>query len=402
MGKRFVRLKELGCNVNKNYIPNDRYLELNPKLQSNEIYPTKTNDQGNQFSIWGQKNNEKSIYIIGGSTIESVYLRPSKKPHNYLEKILLERGCCYNVFNQGVSGTQTQNIINVIINKLGNKQDSVLVLTLPTNDATVLKLESNYFSDHWRYASLVPAFNKDVPLIKNINYEPYLRNLKIIIKICEILKLKLFITSVIYTGENYKFKNLNEIAKDICKKNCVPFIDFENKFLGQNDFFYNDVHFLPKGSQRYAEIVFENIKDVLDVDGTKKISIHNICNNMIIGNKIHWSEHLNVSTLSTIKILVDGEFSLDCSSKQALLSIDYGIENISTTLQKSNNKDIGYFKYLTAPAGKRIELIVDLQVPSECTKIRVGLRAWNDKHIKIHDAFVSLITNQHDFNVSKV
>lgn len=51
MGKRFVRLKELGCNVNKNYIPNDRYLELNPKLQSNEIYPTKTNDQGNQFSI---------------------------------------------------------------------------------------------------------------------------------------------------------------------------------------------------------------------------------------------------------------------------------------------------------------------------------------------------------------
>lgn len=131
---------------------------------------------------------------------------------------MLERGCCYNVFNQGVSGTQTQNIINVIINKLGNKQDSVLVLTLPTNDATVLKLESNYFSDHWRYASLVPAFNKDVPLIKNINYEPYLRNLKIIIKICEILKLKLFITSVIYTGENYKFKNLNEIAKDICKK----------------------------------------------------------------------------------------------------------------------------------------------------------------------------------------
>ena len=392
MTKRFIRLKELGSNINRNYIPSDLYLKKNNKLQKNEIYNTKTDIQGNQPSIWGSQSN-KDIYLIGGSTIESIYVRSSMRPHSRLEKLLLKKGYNYSVFNLGVSGTQTQNIINLILNKLGNKQGSTLVVTLPTNDSNALGLEKNYFSDHWRYASIVPATNKKSTFIKNIDYEPYTRNIKIIIEICKLLELKLFFTTIVYAGFHEEYRILNDIAKSICVEKNIIIIDLQKKFSDKYDFFYDNLHFLPNGSQYYSEIIFNNIKNSLDTDGIKKINDYNICNNLFITEKISWSDYFNVSSLSGVKVIVDAELSLDSYSKQALLSVDYGTESVDTGLIKSSNDEIGYFKYLTAPAGKRIELVIDLEVPVNCMKMRVGLRAWNSKDIKIHYAFVSLINN---------
>ena len=153
MSKRFIRLKELNCNMSKNYSPSEEYLERNNKLQKNETYPTSTNGDGNQFGIY-QSGLSNEIYLIGGSTIEAIYVKPSMKPHNCLEKLLLENGYSYSVYNQGVSGSQMQNIINVIINKLGNKQGSTLILTLPTNDSTVLRLKENYFGKKTSMANI--------------------------------------------------------------------------------------------------------------------------------------------------------------------------------------------------------------------------------------------------------
>lgn len=390
MSKRFIRLKELNCNMKKNYSPSKDYLEKNNKLQKNEIYPASTDENGNQCSIY-QSDLDKEIYLIGGSTIESIYVRPSMKPHSCLERILLENGYSYSVYNQGVSGSQIQNIINVIINKLGNKQGSTLILTLPTNDSTVLRLKENYFSDHWRYASVIPALNKKSPLIKNISYEPYIRNLNIVIEVCKLLQINLFITAVVYTGINLRFKALNEIARNICNKKIVTFIDFEDDLANRSYFFYDDVHFLPNGCQHYAETVFNNIKYSLKTDESKRIETYKICSDLVVGRSIDWSDYFSVSSTNSIKVIVDGEFSLESDRRQALLSIDYGVENVNTSLAKSSNDEIGYFKYLTAPAGKRIELVIDLEIPSDCVKMRVGLRAWNSTNVKIHNAFISII-----------
>ena len=320
-----------------------------------------------------------------------MYVRPSMKPHSILQKKLLENGYDYSVFNQGVSGSQLQNIINVIINKLGNKQGKTLILTLPSNDAYVLGLKENYFSDDWRYASVVPASNKNSSLIKNISYEPYIRNLNMIIEVCKLLQLKLFITSIVYTGINLRFKTLNEIARNICNENNVSFIDFEDDFSNRSYLFYDEVHFLPEGCEYYAKIIFDNVKGSLYTDGVNKLDIYRICKDSIIKEKILWSEYFKVSGSNSVKAIVDGEFSSDCDNRQALLSVDYGVENININLAKSSNDDIGYFRYVTAPVGKRIELIFNLEIPSNCIKMRVGLRAWNSKNVKIHNAFVSSV-----------
>ncbi|WP_025652052.1 MULTISPECIES: SGNH/GDSL hydrolase family protein [unclassified Psychrobacter] len=390
MSKRFIRLKELNCNMEKNYSPSEAYLEKNNKLQKNEIYPVSTDANGNQFSVY-KSRLDKEIYLIGDSSIESIYVRPSMRPHSCLEKILLENGYSYSVYNQGVSGSQIQNIINVIINKLGNKQGSTLILSLPTNDSTVLRLKENYFSDHWRYASVVPASNEKSPIIKNISYEPYIRNLSIVIEICKLLQINLFITTIVYTGINLRFKALNEIARNICDKKNVAFIDFEDNLAKSNYFFYDDVHFLPEGCRYYAETVFNNIKDSLETDGSKRIETHRICSDLVVEQSVNWSDYFSVSSIDSIKVIVDGEFSMESDGRQALLSVDYGVKNVNTNLAKSNNDEIGYFKYLTAPAGKRIELVIDLEVPSDCIKMRVGVRAWNSTNVKIHNAFISII-----------
>lgn len=390
MSKRFVRLKELNCNMRKNYSPSIEYLEKNEKLQKNEVYPTSTDENGNQFSVY-KLGLEKEIYIIEDSTVETMYVRPSMKPHSILQKKLLENGYDYSVFNQGVSGSQLQNIINVIINKLGNKQGKTLILTLPSNDAYVLGLKENYFSDDWRYASVVPASNKNSSLIKNISYEPYIRNLNMIIEVCKLLQLKLFITSIVYTGINLRFKTLNEIARNICNENNVSFIDFEDDFSNRSYLFYDEVHFLPEGCEYYTKIIFDNVKGSLYTDGVNKLDTYRICKDSIIKEKILWSEYFKVSGSNSVKAIVDGEFSSDCDNRQALLSVDYGVENININLAKSSNDDIGYFRYVTAPVGKRIELIYNLEIPSNCIKMRVGLRAWNSKNVKIHNAFVSSV-----------
>ncbi len=113
------------------------------------------------------------MYLLGDSSVESVYVRPTMKPHSLLEKSILENGFDYSVYNLGVSGAQTLNIINLTINKLGYKKGSKVVISIPSNDESVLNLEENYYSDDWRYASIVPTVNKASARIQKVDYEPF-------------------------------------------------------------------------------------------------------------------------------------------------------------------------------------------------------------------------------------
>lgn len=91
MTKRYIRLKELTPNINKIYVPSEDYLNSINGLHVNEIYPVKTDSFGNQVSILERESISK-IYLLGASTVESIYIRPSARPHTYLERLLLENG----------------------------------------------------------------------------------------------------------------------------------------------------------------------------------------------------------------------------------------------------------------------------------------------------------------------
>ena len=389
MTKRYIRLKELKPGLLNNYVPSDEYL-INTKLQKNEIYLAKTNSDGNQDSIWGFKS-ENNVFLLGDSSVESIYLRLSMKPQSILERMLLENGFEYSVYNLGVSGSQTLNIVNLIINKLGNKPGSTLVVSIPSNDEGALDLKNNYFSDHWRYSSIVPAFNRISTRAEKIDYEPFEKNIKMIIALCDILNLKLFMTSIIYNGENTVYEKLNKIASEVCSHKKVPFINFEPVFKEGKDYFYDSLHLLPSGSIYYSEGVFDAINSTLVSNSLAYLSIYDICNDMVLTNTMIWSESIKLLIGSTIRVIIDADFPMDSSSKQMLLSIDYGKEDIQSELPKSENSEIGYFKYISAPAGKRVELLIDLKVPNGCDKIRFGLRSWKSQQVRVIKASVSVV-----------
>ena len=390
MAKRCIRLKELTPNINKIYIPSEEYINSVDGLQKNEVYPIETDSEGRQFSVFGKRDNSE-IYILGASTVESIYIRPSMRPHTILERLLLEEGYDYSVFNLGYSGSHTLSIINVIVNKLGNKKGSTLVITLPSNDLSVLSLEGNYFNEHWRYSSLTPALSKNVARISNVDYEPYINNLEIIIDICKILNIELFFTTIVYTGVDDNLKKLNDAIISICKLKSVPIINFEDKFTSQRELFYDKLHFLPNGSKSYAETIFENIKYSLTSSGINVLKRYDIASDTILNENIKWTDFFSVVDYDFLKVIVDSEFGSDTETKQALIAVDCDGTDIPIGFAKSNNSEIGYFSYLTGPKSKRIETSLHIDIPPNCLRIRIGLRSWASKNVKIHNSFLFLV-----------
>jgi hypothetical protein len=54
---------------------------------------------------------------------------------------------------------------------------------------------------------------------------------------------------------------LKEIAKDICFKHDVLFLDLKENFHEGDYFLKNDWHYSPKGNERAAYLVYQYLKD---------------------------------------------------------------------------------------------------------------------------------------------
>ncbi|PKF32868.1 SGNH/GDSL hydrolase family protein [Acinetobacter proteolyticus] len=390
MQKRNIRLKELGININKVYAPALEYLENCPRLNKNEVYEITTDNEGNQPSIFGNESNNK-IFMIGDSSIECMYIRNSKKVHTVLEEILLKNGYDYEVKNLGTSGSQTLNIINLIINKLIDKTDSTVVVALPSNDEGPLLYEENYFSPHIYHATILPATERKVKRNTEINTEIYKRNLGLINAICNQLNLKLIFTSICYTTDAQHLKTINNIARDYCNINKIPFLDLEEEFQINSHFFYDKLHFLPEGSVFFAQKLFCFLKDQLIQNSTKNLELFKFnCSGMLEKNTI-WSETIsNINDRTKIKLVIDFDH-LENTKTPALYAVDYFDIKTKVSLIKSENPDIGYYKYFSGQPHKRVEKVFNIEIPSDCKEIRVGIRKWDGKGIYIHNAFLSVL-----------
>ncbi|TCM68376.1 lysophospholipase L1-like esterase [Acinetobacter calcoaceticus] len=391
MIKRNIRLKEVGVNVNRVCEPSVEYLKNCPKLNKDESYYLSTDGEGNQFSVIGNKSN-REIFLLGASTVESMYIKHSMRPHSVLEKILLENGCDYEVKNLGASGTQVLNIINQIINKLSQKQGALVIITLPSNDFGPLRYKQGYFSTHLHHATVLPAKDLKVEKNSNLDLNLYTRNLGLIKAICEQLELNLIFTSICYTTSVDDLKILNNLAREFCIDKNIPFLDLEEEFSKNQDFFYDKLHFLPKGSQFYASKIFDFIKSDLIIDSKKKLEIYDFKYEGSLSDSIIWSEVFDVSSQSEVKLIIDFDHIVD-SNNPALITVDYHCKPIKASLTKSPNDEIGYYKYVSGIKGRRIEEVYDITVPVNCTKIKIGLRAWGRKGIVVHNAEVIVLSH---------
>ena len=120
------------------------------------------------------------------------------------------------------------------------------------------------------------------------------------------------------------------------------------------------------------------------------ISLFDICENVVLRGDTLWSDTIKVTEKSIMKVIVDAEYPVDCKKEQAIICVHYEGKDIISNLLKSDNVDVGYFKYLSGPSAKRYEVPYDIEIPERCTSVRIGLRGLNSYKVKIIKSFISI------------
>ena len=205
------------------------------------------------------------------------------------------------------------------------------------------------------------------------------------------MELKLIFTTIVYTGNDNNLNKMNSIIIDFCKFNKVDVIDFKNSFIDSPHLFYDKLHFLPNGSDFYARTIFDAIRNKLIDSNLEFIENHDLNDGLILKKIIIWSKFFEVENNDFIKVLVDAEFGADSNAKQALMAVDYDIEPITSNLIKSANDEIGFFSYITGHKNKRMEVLLHIDIPSNCSRVRIGLRTWSSQKVKINKSSIVIV-----------
>jgi|TARA_A100001518_G_C1225110_1_gene72596 hypothetical protein len=81
-----------------------------------------------------------------------------------------------------------------------------------------------------------------------------------------------------------------------------------------------------------------------------------------------------------------------------LFSVDYNPppkEDDLKSLTLSNNKNIGYYRYITKGIlGKRIELSYEVEIPPDCTDIKLKIFPWGGGETYIYSCRVIVIRDK--------
>jgi len=390
--KRSIRLKELKTNLSKVYEPSEEYLAKNPKLCPKEVFYVKTDNEGCQPSVFGN-NSEKKLYLLGASTVESIYLRQSARPHSLIEENLLALGYDYEVKNLGASGATLLHILNLITNKLAKNPGNTLILTPPSNDSTCLTFKDEYWSDHWSYAAILPATAKHLAGVKPINIETYRKLLSLIKLTCDIFDLKLVLTTIVHSGDSTALRNLNEVIREFSSQTGVTLIDLEEQMAAPDDLYYDSLHFLSAGASLFSTTICNHLQPILQKNSKKKLETILIAENLILNSEISSPTVLTKDAIK-ITLLID-LMKISDTEKPLLYFVEYVPQPAKGHISKmflSDNPKIGFFRYIQeCPKEKRLELSLEIELPQESNSVRIGLLPWSHGKSYIYSARLLII-----------
>lgn len=395
MKKRFIRLKELGVNMNTIYTPNQEYLERCPKLESGRSYLVQTDNEGNQLTSINNQSANK-VFLIGASTIESVYLDESKRPHSLLEIEMLSKGIDCSVKNLGVSGTHTLNIINLIVSKLGLYSNSTVVITIPSNELSTLAFDNSYWNYSKYFSTIIDpnVIEKEPQKFDLRNIDFFIRNLLVIKEICNLFKLKLFFTTVLFWKDIAAAKELNVRLRQICQEYSINLIDLEADFLNQSDYFYDGLHFLESGSRKFASLVGNALAQGFKSKETsllKKVALY--AEKKKIDDSFNERLVLDIKNAKKIILTVDYE-KTPSASKEILISLflDSKAKIYNSAYYKSISEKVGWYTYIPSYESEKLEVSYEIPLPEHSNTIAISLLRWKEGGVvEINKADIYLV-----------
>lgn len=388
--KKYIRLKEQQAKKTVIHLPNETYCEIRPNLDKKLKYVINTDENGfiktgNNFS------SQEKIFLLGDSFVESMYSSEYLRMSSCLERKLITNNMYYQVINAGVSGATSLNILNLIINKIVKFKPKMVVIFIPTNDVYANNYIDGFWNDTKRFSNIFPPTGKsffDNKLTENKISE--ITNIyKLIIEACKLFKIDIIISASPfvdkYDKDFYKVleasfndakkkrkKIYNEVFK-ICQDMGVKF--FESKNYADDSCFYDDVHLNDKGGIVFSNLIFDNIKDSLDIDTELNYKEFNLPNIDMMDQETVWN--IIECEKSIDKIILF--YKVDCDDEairnNGLFCLDLDYENELDGLIYS--KSVGYFNYLNTDKNLKMAFNTKFTLPKKLKNFKIGFRSWH-------------------------
>lgn len=202
------------------------------------------------------------ILVFGNSITYGYYDKDGgwvqRLRNSLYEKMLLDPDFDYSVYNLGISGDTTEDLLERLEfetkQRMKENEEVIIIFEIGTNDSAILSTKKDFWVSQGKFRdNIEEILKKSKKLSKNIFF----------VGLTPIDENKTrpvpYDKRVTYKNEN--IKKYNEILKEVCNKEGIPFIEVFDKFYKSNykKLLQDGVHPNSEGHEK----IFEIVKDYL-------------------------------------------------------------------------------------------------------------------------------------------
>ncbi|USA52757.1 SGNH/GDSL hydrolase family protein [Acinetobacter sp. C32I] len=392
--KRNIRLKEQQALSTVIHTPRNTYWEIRPTLDKKLQFRCNT-DQDGFITTGNYVSSSKRIFIMGDSFVESMYSTEYLRISSCLERELFNHGLDFQVFNTGVSGTTSLNILNSLLNKVVLYKPSLIVVFIPTNDVYA----NNYKDGMWNKTKLFgniapPLIDSDFDNILTAEkIEDTVKIYEIMNNVCKVFNIKLLVSAspfIDVIDDNFykiskaahqdacvKRKTLYKSIFEFCKQNNVSY--FETKDIVDRKFFYDDVHLNDCGGRVFSDLIFNNIVKFLPKE-TKSLSEEFIIDdiNVLTDDTIWMAIGSTQYEIAHIVLYYQTDCNEDAIKNNALFCLKFNTDDSTHDLEGLRySNSVGYFNYLNTDKNLKVGCSLKFKTPQYTKSFKIGFRSWH-------------------------
>lgn len=283
---RHIRIKEFGIDAVLEKIPDSAYLEVTNDSLSHDTFVLTTDSNGFIIDPNSLDGADAPIFVFGDSFVESTFVQQGRRFCDLLTRRMATAGTPRQFLNGGYSGATSLLLLNALINKVGYRKNSTVLLVLPSNDTLAMGFERGLWDySSKRYSPILPVDGADCrqcPATQNL---PQLEGvLRAFAATARSFRLDLVFATTPYMqrafeGEPWflarysktpgRYERLidarrrsSEVMRRVATEAGVHLLDLEVEF-NEPAHFYDDLHLNSAGSAAMAEMIYRQIGDRL-------------------------------------------------------------------------------------------------------------------------------------------
>jgi hypothetical protein len=271
-------------------VPPASYLEKTNGTLEQKRCVLRIDADGFMVSERPQEPDDIRILLLGGSSIENLYIEEDRRVGVRLEDFITGSGRRAKVYSAGISNTNLLHMVNALLNKgLPLRPRIVVYYVTLWPDLMASELDGGFWNS---FLGPIRTQGQEAPdprtiFVSGKGYDDWLidekRLLRTLCHICANFEIRLFMATwpihayhdlvasvypdqAVFEAERRKGMIVNELVRTVCLEEKCMLIDLEKGFgaLNSNPCFYDLVHPNTLGCERIASLTSDAILQYLD------------------------------------------------------------------------------------------------------------------------------------------